>query len=257
VTTPHETYEELAVGHALSSLEPEDEQVFLAHLLGCARCERALTQHAETLAHFAYGAASEEPPPSILEGIRQGVAASGRAGSFPAPVSLEAARTRRRDRTVRWSTAVVGAAAAVVMVAALVFVNQGLKSKEHDAQLNAQRLSTAVSTLLVDGSRKIDLTGEGGRKAVAVVNGGTVSLVMSGVPENDTDDSVYVLWQKSRFGDVRAVGAFDVRSSDLTVVNDLHLASSASDLQALIVTQEKGRKAPAMSTQPAVVAGSA
>jgi len=48
----HALYDQLAVGHALSALEPEDEQAFLAHLPGCAACERALAEHTETLAHL-------------------------------------------------------------------------------------------------------------------------------------------------------------------------------------------------------------
>ena len=59
----HDRFDELAVGHALSALEPEDEVVFLAHLPGCASCERALADHRETLGHLAYAAADEEPPP--------------------------------------------------------------------------------------------------------------------------------------------------------------------------------------------------
>ena len=45
----HERFEELAVGHALAALEPEDEQTFLLHLRGCAACERAVAANSETL----------------------------------------------------------------------------------------------------------------------------------------------------------------------------------------------------------------
>lgn len=248
----HEIYDQLAVGHALSALEPEEEQAFLAHLPGCAACERALAEHAETLAHLAYGVVADAPPPSVLEGIRAGVAASGRSGAFPAPVSLEAARSRRRDRTVRWSTAVVGAAASVVMLAALVFVNRSLQSQETTAAADAARLQSTVASLVVPGARKVDLTGTGG-SGVVIVDRGNVSLVMSGLPVNDAH-SVYVLWQKGRFGDVRPVGTFDIRSKDLAVVDrGLHLVD-ANPVR-FMVTREKGRTAPALSTQPAVVAG--
>lgn len=249
----HALYDQLAVGHALSALEPEDEQAFLAHLPGCATCQRSLAEHTETLAHLAYDVVSDAPPPSVLEGIRAGVAASGRAGAFPAPASLEAARSRRRDRTVRWSTAVVGAAASVVMLAALLFVNQSLQSQEHHAVADAARLQTTVASLVGPGARKVDLTGSGG-SGVVIVDKGKVSLVMSGLPVNDSH-SVYVLWQKGRFGDVRAVGTFDVRSKDLAVVDGgLHLAADAHPVR-FMITREKGRTAPALSTQPAVVAG--
>jgi hypothetical protein len=63
-----------------------------------------------------------------------------------------------------------------------------------------------------------------------------------------------VLWEQSRFGDVRAVGAFDVRSSELAVVNDLKLSDAAA-VKTLMVTREQGRQAPPVSTQAPVVAG--
>jgi anti-sigma factor RsiW len=260
--TSHEVYEQLAAGHALSALEPQDEQAFLSHLPGCAACEHALAEHTETLAHLAYDAAAQAPPASVLDGIRAGVAQSGRAGTFPepapAPVSLDAAPTRRRrDKTVRWTTAVVGVAAAVVMVAALVFVNHGLTSQQHQDQLAAAKLRTTVSSLLVPGARKIDLVGDNGGKGAVVVNGQTVSLVMAGVPVNDTTNSIYVLWEKSTFGAVRAVGTFDVGSKELSVINNLHLAQGSNTIKTFMVTREKGRTAPPMSTQPAVVAGDA
>ena len=87
----HTRYEELAAGMALHSLEPEDEQEFLAHLSGCELCERDLLEHEAALAHLAYAADSIEPPPSLLEGIRAGVRASGRAVSVPSePAAREA-----------------------------------------------------------------------------------------------------------------------------------------------------------------------
>lgn len=253
--TSHTPYDELAVGHALSALEPEDEQRFLAHLLGCAACERALAEHTETLGHFAYDVTSEVPPSSILEGIRAGVTASGRAGAFPAPLSLDVARTRRQ-RTVRLMTAAVGAAAALVLVVSLAVANRGLTADEHETQAANARLTAAVSQLLVPGARKIDLTGDGGRGAV-IVNGQNVSLVMSGVESNDPHNSVYVLWQQTTFGDVRAVGTFDVSSDDVAVVNGLRLDSSVATVKTFMVTRESGRVAPPRTTQPIVVAGDA
>ncbi len=253
----HEFYDQLAVGHALSALEPEDEQLFLAHLPGCAACERALTEHHDTLGHLAYGVAGDAPPPAVLEGIRAGVVASGRSGTFPPPLSMEAARTRRRDKTVRWTTVVVGAAAAVVMVAALVFVNRGLTSREHQAQNAAANLSRTVASLLVPGARKVELAGDHGGQGAVVVNGSSIALVMAGVPVNDQRSSIYVLWEKSLLGDVRAVGTFDVGSSQLAVVNNLRLSQRLDTVKSFIVTREQGRTAPRLSSQPAVVAGDA
>jgi hypothetical protein len=253
----HERYEQLAAGYALAALEPEDEHAFLDHLPGCAACRRAVAEHAETLAQLAYAVVEGPPPPAVLEGIREQVALSGRAETFPAPASLDAARSRWRDKTMRRTTAFVGAAAAAVLVFALVLVNQGLSSNEREARQVAARLNATVSSLLVDGARKIDLTGPSGGKGAVVVSGQRVSIVTSGVPVNDTTDSVYVLWSKSRLGQVRAVGTFDIRSEKLSVVNDLRLSQDPDTVAAFLVTKEPGRIAPAVTHQPVVVIGEA
>ena len=253
--TTHDRYEQLAVGYALSALEPEEEQDFDGHVAACDACRRALDEHRQTLAHLAYDAVAEEPPSSVLAGIRAGVEASGRAGAFPAPVALDAARRRRSDRTVRWTTAMLGAAASLILVVALVISNAGLTSKQNETEEANRRLTAAVSQLLVTGASKVDLAGEGDTHAVAVVHGATVSLVLAGVPVNDRSTSVYVLWEQSKAGDVQAVGTFDVVSDDLAVVTGLRLHNPS--LKALMVTHEKGRRAPVVSSEEPVLAGTA
>jgi hypothetical protein len=255
-------YEQLAVGHALNALEPEDEQEFLTHLPSCSSCLRALAEHRETLAHLAYAADPVEPPAELLTAIRAGVEASGRAGDFPAPelpavTSLAAARERRQGRTVRVTTALLGAAASLVLVAALLFVNRGLESENHRIQAHDSALQTAVSSLVLADSHQVNLTGAGSARAVAVVNKSNVSLVVQGLPANDTAHSVYVLWQRSTFGVVRAVGTFDVSASPVSVVTGLHLTGDAKELGTLMVTQERGRVAPALAKGAPVVQGDA
>jgi hypothetical protein len=251
--TSHASYDELAVGYALSALEPDDEQQFLEHLRGCAVCARALAEHSETLAHVAYAADAETPPPSLLEGIRAGIAASGRAGAFPAPVSLDAAREPRSRRT-RLMTATLGAAAALVLLVSLVFVRGLMSDRDHQQTLN-ERLAATVSNLTAPGARTIALKGDGGHGTL-ILNGQKVSLVMAGMPRNDTSSSVYVLWEQTTFGDVDAVGVFDVKADDVAVVN-LQLHQAPDSIRAFMVTQEKGRVAPPRAMQPVLVAGEA
>ncbi len=261
----HELYEELAVGHALSALEPEDEQLFLAHLPSCAACSQAVVEHTQTLTHLAYGVEQAAPPAGILDGIRAGVQASGRAGEFPVPAaspegdpapvsSLDDMRERRRARTVRVSTALLGAAASLVLVVALVFVNRGLQSENRTIQARDAALQTAVGSLVHQGSSAVDLTGDGGAKAVAVMRGGDMSLVLDGLPVN-ASSSTYVLWQRSRFGVVQAVGSFDVKDSGVTVVNGLHLSGDPTEITRLMVTREPGRTVPQQAQGPLVVTG--
>jgi hypothetical protein len=250
--TGHASYDELAVGYALSALEPDDEQQFVGHLRGCAVCARALAEHTETLAHLAYAADAETPPPSVLDGIRAGVAASGRAGAFPAPLSLDAARDRR-SRTQRLMTASLGAAAALILIVSLVFV-RGLMADRDTQQSVNERLAAAVRNLTGPDARLIDLKGDGGHGTL-ILNGQRVSLVMAGMPRNDTKSSVYVLWEQTTFGDVSAVGVFDVK--DEVAVANLQLRLPADTVRTFMVTQEKGRVAPPRTTQRVLVAGEA
>jgi hypothetical protein len=250
--TGHASYDELAVGYALSALEPDDEQQFVGHLRGCAVCARALAEHTETLAHLAYAADAETPPPSVLDGIRAGVAASGRAGAFPAPLSLDAARDRR-SRTQRLMTASLGAAAALILIVSLVFV-RGLMADRDTQQSVNERLAAAVRNLTGPDARLIDLKGDGGHGTL-ILNGQRVSLVMAGMPRNDTKSSVYVLWEQTTFGDVSAVGVFDVK--DEVAVANLQLRQPADTVRTFMVTQEKGRVAPPRTTQRVLVAGEA
>jgi anti-sigma factor RsiW len=254
----HDRYDELAVGHALSALEPEDEVAFLAHLPGCAACERAVAEHRETLGHLAYAASSEEPPASLLEGIRAGVAASGRAGAFPAPAPAPApvvSLTERRSRTVKLTTALVGVAASVVLVVALVLTNLNLSSRNDDLKQRQLAFERTVNGLLVSGAKRVELTGPVGGSAVAVVHGGQVDLVLSGVPTNDTKDSVYVLWQQDTHG-VSAAGTFDVPTEDVTVVSS-GLRVSPTGLKQLMITREAGRVAPPTARNQVLYSGSA
>jgi hypothetical protein len=248
MSTDHVRYEQLGAGFALSALEPEDEQAFRAHLPGCERCAEALLEHSTTMGHLAYAASSEEPPASVLEGIRAGVRASRSEGLRPvqAPVSLDAVRARR---TVRLSTALIGVAASLVVALALVFAGGFGSSPSPTSDVAFESI---LKQQLVPGARSVNLAGEG--RAVAVINGGKVSLVVAGMPVNDAHDSVYVLWGKSRYGGVRAVGTFDVTSTKALAITNLGTVTPAT-LAVLMVTKEHGRRAPAVTTQKPVLAG--
>ena len=245
----HDRYAELAVGHALNALEPEDEVTFLAHLPGCAACAEAVAEHRETLGHLSYAVASAEPPPTLLEGIRAGVEASGRAGAFPPPVSL----TERRSRTVTLRTALLSAAASIVLVVALALANLSLSSRNSDLRDQNSAFQRTVSGLLAKGAQRVELTGAG--DAVAIVHGDQVDLVLDGVAPNDRQHSTYVLWQADTQG-VSAAGVFDVPSTGLTVVSS-GLRVSTDGLKQLMITKEAGRVAPPTARTRVLFSGTA
>jgi len=241
---PHERFEELAAGHALAALEPAEAEAFLSHVGACAACERAVAQHAETLAHLAYAADPVDLPPSLLEGIREGVRASGREmglGVVDVPVDLAVERERRRFKPQRF----VGVAAAAALVLSLGIWNADLRHDQSVTNQKATTLTAAVKLLETKSSRRVELADETGRAvAFAVLHDARkVSLVVSGLPRNDTATSTYVLWQTGDAG-TRAVGTFDVRGDGVDVVQGLTLAGDLPSYNAFAVTHEPGRRAP-------------
>lgn len=243
----HERYEELAAGHALAALEPGEEQEFLQHLHGCAPCERSLAEHLDTLSHLAYAADPVALPDSLLEGIRAGVADSGRRTGLlttdaPEPTKLDDVRKRRAARTPpRW----LAVAAAAAMVLSLGVWNVSLQRDQSVSDERAQRLAAAVQLLESPATRRVELSdGSGQAVAFAVLHGqSSVSLIVSGLKPNNVEDSTYVLWQTGDAG-TRAVGTFDVRKGEIAVVRDLALAADMPEYSAFAVTHESGRVAP-------------
>ena len=245
---PHERSEELAAGYALGALEPEDEQAFLAHLHGCARCERDLAAHQATLTHLAYASDAAEPPASLLEGIRAGVLASGRGSRLSEVaeiVPLEAARARRLGAgQLRRARAMTAVAAAAALVIGLGVWNVTLQSDREHQERWGERITSAVRELGKPGTDTVPLTVGDDVVAVALVRGEELSLVVDGLKANDTSSTTYVLWGQSRFGDVRPVAAFDVTEEGLDVREGLHLQAGVADVTRFMVTHEQGRSAP-------------
>jgi hypothetical protein len=268
VTRPdaHARFEELAAGHALHALEPEDEQAFVAHLAGCARCERDLAEHAATLAHLAYAPDAAEPPPALLEGIRAGVLGSGRGSTFPEqpdaapeqPVELDQVRRRRDATRLRRAGTWTGIAAAAALVVSLAVWNADLRQERDEQAAWGERITQAVGQLRDEETDAVPLAGESGEVvAVALVRGEQMSLVVDGLPAN-ADDTTYVLWGESRYGDKRAVGTFDVTGGERPdVVDGMRMPAGVSDVTRYMVTHEKGDTAPPIPTLPVLASGDA
>jgi anti-sigma factor RsiW len=259
---PHLPFEELAVGHALSALEPEEEERFAAHLASCARCERAVAEHTETLAQLAHGAPPVAPPPGLLEGIRAGMRddrpdMAARPAANPPQAARDdlGERRVRRSVQVRRSHLLTSAAAVVVLLLGLGGWNAALHRDNAEQGARVESLAAAVQALEEEGTRTVRLASpEGQVLAVAVLQGEEMSLVLDGLEPNE-DDTVYVLWGQSRYGDVRAVGTFDVKSRELEVLHGLRLEPGVGEVTTLMVTHEQGRTPPAMTTQEVLVSG--
>lgn len=245
----HERYEELAAGHALASLEPGEEQEFLQHLSGCARCERSLSEHLDTLSHLAYAVDAAPLPDALLMGIRAEVAASGRqSGLLPSqgvPVEPTRLDEVRRQRWRRAPQRLLAVAAAAALVLSLGVWNVALQRHQSVNDARSERLTAAVQLLESPATRRVELSDGSGRAVAFAVLHGTrgVSLIVSGLEPNDPHSSIYVLWQTGDAG-TRAIGTFDIRDGEIAVVRNLALAKDLPQYKAFAVTRESGRTAP-------------
>lgn len=259
MTTEHARYRELAAGHALYALEPEDEIVLLEHLPSCDACSRELVVHRDTLGQLAYASEPLEPPASLFGGIRSAVEAeSPDAFRAPAPVQDLRSRRERADRRLPSRPQMLVAAAASIVIAGLVALGAwNLTLQRENAQQDqwSEALRSAVSAIVDSPDRtEVQLPDASGEVvAVAVLHDDTVNLVVDGLEPNNTETSTYVLWGQANGGHEIALATFDV-SQGVRAVPAAGLPvglQPAPDL--LAVTLEEGRSAPASSNGRPVV----
>jgi hypothetical protein len=150
---------------------------------------------------------------------------------------------------------VTGIAAAATLVVSLGVWNAALQRDRDDRAEWGARMAEAVSRLLDDSTETVPLRGRSGEVvAVALVRDGEMSLVIDGLPVNDAG-TTYVLWGESRYGDKRAVGAFDVTSDEVDVLAGMRVQEGISDVIRFLVTREQGDVAPPIPTLPVLAVG--
>lgn len=250
----HAECEELAVGHALNALEPGDEVSFLAHLPGCARCARTVTDTLAVMGQLAYAAEPAEPPRAVLAGILAAAGADkrpmvlrsvGPTRDVPAPrVQTRSSREPQRPgaRTVRRQAPWLVAAAAVLVAVALAGWNVALRAVNTP---DGSDQAAVLAALEQPGTRTVQLTDNDGRaRGTVLINGSRVDIAAHGLPANDPQRQIYVLWEL-RPGATRAVGTFDLATDGLSVQQTGTLQGRLADVSGFAVTLEPGRTAPA------------
>ena len=134
-----EQWEQLAVGHALDALEPEDAAAFATHLPTCAVCGQSVTEMTEVAAEMALAADPVPLPDTLWRGIASAVAASDRPAlpgngvpaqpaqpAQPTEVDLTAIPKMIPGRTRRGSARLRAAALAVAAVVVGLVVLGGI-----------------------------------------------------------------------------------------------------------------------------------
>jgi hypothetical protein len=237
----HEEWSELAVGHALSSLDDADEAMYLEHAASCETCRELEHEFSETLADLALVAPKVAPPPSLKASIMAAIGddESHRAVVIPIGRGGDSVRSRARNIPL-WIASV--AAAVVVLALVAVWVVPGHKQASIAARCAAVNCPV------------ITLSGGGQSVAAVMVLDDTAYIDPHGLPPTPKGD-VYVLWALSTGKTPVGVAALHtvptsgpVRAGTFT--------TPIGNVSGFAVTEEQGAGIPATPSEHLLAQGS-
>ncbi|MCH6166363.1 anti-sigma factor domain-containing protein [Pseudonocardia alaniniphila] len=256
-----------AVGWALNALEPDEEQAMQAHLPGCRFCRDVVRETELVMGELATSVEPVDPPARLRDDIlaqaaripqlgREKTLATGRQAGLMASDARVPGNDRPtlRDRghpRRRWLSARLVAVAAAVTV---VFGVGGLAvytaqvQQQRDAQIaQSQSLADLVAQLDRPGTSHAMLSTDAGRTLAAVlVTASDRTVVTTGLPPNDRNDTIYVLWGLGA-GDPRPLGSFDVTAPG-SGVQGIDSPAGEPAFPSYAISLEPGRDVPAAPT---------
>lgn len=237
----HEEWSELAVGHALSSLDDADEATYLEHAASCESCRELEREFSETLADLALVAPTVAPPPSLKASIMAAIGEDKLHGAVVIPIDRHG--DSARPRVWRLPLWVAGVAAAVVAIALVaVWVVPG-----HKQTSIAQRCA-AVNCLVVT------LTGGGQSVVDVMVLDDTAYIDPHGLPATPKGD-VYVLWALSTGKAPVGVAALHTVPTS-GAVRAGKFTTPIGNVSGFAVTEEQGDAVPATPSEHLLAQGS-
>lgn len=261
----HDELIDLLGAYALDAVDEDERRAVEDHLELCAECRAEVARHLEVAAALGTTAAAAAPdelwasialhigdgPVEVPESPllpRLAAPAPDAAGPVPLPspgaavVSLDA----RRRRSTGFVAGLV-AAAAVIAVLAVGLVQVNNQNRELTAQLAQVPATPSIDQLaaaaLEDSSNRVlELTGDDGEVATAVVTPGGEGYLVSAGLEPLPGDRTYQLWN---IGDAGAV-SLGVLGSD-PGVSAFHVQGPVSTLA---ITAERAGGVPSPENIP-------
>lgn len=238
-------HEELAVGWAMHSLEPDEEALVRDHLPTCPACQRTVRSTQEVLAGIGGAVRQEQPPPRLRAKLMEQIEHIPQEAPPPQTPRHEdptPLRPRHRRRTGRILLAAAAAAAVLAGAGYLgVRVNQ-LSNEVTAAQTRTDELNRALS-LAADPStnRAVLRTGSGDEVAIVLSNPNSAAVMPTNLKPNDSGH-IYVVWGASTKAPV-PLAVFDVRAGS-TDPQLLAWSADAHKHTTFAVSLEPGRQAP-------------
>ena len=279
----HERWDELAVGFALTALEPDEMERFIEHLVAfCPQCQLSVDETAsvgaeigralpgpvvvpsETLRHSVLSAAlaarpavpqtTADLPPvrSISPAVDRPVApsevapAQTRMGSGAhRVVDLSERRARRTSRSASW---LVAAAAAVVALVLSVATVSALHAKSRNSA-ELRQYQQAITASLSTAGQVVPLKSESGANIASVVahndSVNVVSLDLAPNPKTTT----YVLWGISgKTVGPTALGVFDISGTNVQTTQVATDSRGYKSFKQYAVSREPGHTPPPSPT---------
>jgi hypothetical protein len=237
----HEEWSELAVGHALSSLDDADEAMYLEHAASCDTCRELEREFSETLADLALATPPVMPPASLKASIMAAIGEdqSHRAAVIPIDRQRESAPTRAR-KVPPWAVGVAAAVVALALVA--VWVVPGHKHASVAARC------AAVNCPI------ISLTGGGQLVAAVMVLDKSAYVDPRGLPATPKGD-VYVLWALSTGKSPVGVAALHTVPTSGPVRAGA-FTTPIENVSGFAITEEQGTAVPATPSEHLLAQGS-
>jgi anti-sigma-K factor RskA len=234
----HRDWDEIAAGHALGALEPDDEQRFEAHLRTCAECRQVLLDTEVVMAELALAPDPVAPPPELkirlMAAIHEASDDEPRMAAVSSRDTLEIIRERKRstrealaDKWVRFAAAASVILLAVIAAGVWTLGGSSTSTPRFVALQSAQSATTQVAWVELLGDK--------------------AWMISASIPANDPSNSQYVLWVLPVEGSPIPIGNFDV-SPGHTVSDIGKVSGPLSSVKAFAVSKEPGRTLPTKPT---------
>jgi anti-sigma factor RsiW len=284
-TAGHGEWDALAVGWAMSALDPEDEAIFLPHLATCDQCARTVAETTRTVGELAWAVPAETPPPALRDRLMSAVHAEPRTSAPPAtpplavpppltgpPPGTPAGRPgvvepRSGDAPDAVGSGVVvpfrrrlgrrplaAAAAAAAVIAGLGGWNAKLHGDQSDLQRRVAQRNAVIQELTKPGAAVVvALDSPGGQRVATVVARSDQSDVVTEALPATSGDTTYWLWAMRSVDDPqpRPIAGFTVGSDDVSVHaigSGLASLPRPTGSGAYAVSREHGTGTPARPT---------